>query len=245
MSALGLGGYDSSDDDADEPVAEQPKLQTTNQITQAQPPQTGDATRSGSTSVQPEAPRATNTFTQHAQAADIHSSGVAAALGPSLPPESFASQSPPADLPEVDPSLSPFSQSRQQVRMLTMPPVPNFEIPPSPPPADPSTTAVANKKIRHFLDLKRQGVHFNQRLLSSNALRNPGMASKLMDFAGIEGVIQYDHALAEGLGVDVRHWAGLRVEQIVSQMEDTRRREANGRKGKPREFVSEGGTRGR
>ena len=166
-----------------------------------------------------------------------HAAGLDETVGPSLPRNTAE---PSSNVPEVDPSLSPYSRTRQQVRMLTMPPVPDFDIPPSPQRADPSSIAVLNKKARHFLELKPRGLHFNQRLLESTALRNPAMTSKLLDFAGIEGVLQYDHALADGLGVDVRHWAGLRVEDIVSKMERARNTAANGRKGKAREFVPGG-----
>lgn len=97
--------------------------------------------------------------------------------------------------------------------------------------------AVTNKKIRHFLSLKKQGVHFNERLLSSSALRDPGMVERLLKFAGIEGSAQYENALPEGTGVDVERWVGVRVEEVVGAMEERRRQEARGRTGKEREFV--------
>lgn len=178
--------------------------------------------------------------TQHASSLD--NAGLnQAAVGPALPPSEYLEATDSAlDLPEVDPSLSPYAQIRQQIQMLTMPPIPNFQIPPSPPPEDPSSMAVVNKKVREFLELKKNGVHFNQRLLSSSALSNPRMSEMLMGLAGIEGVTQYDHAQSEGVGIDVRHWAGLRVEQIVSEMEQARAKDAEGRKGKPRDFVRGG-----
>ncbi|GAM83425.1 hypothetical protein ANO11243_014130 [Dothideomycetidae sp. 11243] len=215
MSALGLGGYDSDSDEENDVTADPGtlKAEAVEDDHQAGPTKDSEDTA----------------MTDHAAAT--------AALGPSLPMDDREDQIPGLDMPEVDPFLSPFSQTRQRVRMLTMPPVPNFDIPPSPPPLDPSAAAVMNKKVRHFLDLKQRGVHFNQRLLNSNALKNPGMSGRLMEYAGIEGVVQYDHAMADGLGVDVRHWAGLKIEDIVSKMEEERRREANGRKGRPREFV--------
>jgi hypothetical protein len=69
-----------------------------------------------------------------------------------------------------------------------MPPVPNFDIPPSPPGSPPPHSTA---KFARFLDLKQKGTHFNQRLYQSSALRNPGLLPKLMDFAGISQEDQY------------------------------------------------------
>ena len=69
------------------------------------------------------------------------------------------------------------------VHSLTLPPVPKVTMPPSPPGSPrPSTSA----KVERFLHLKHQGTHFNARLESSAALRNPGLLSSLTDYAGID-----------------------------------------------------------
>ncbi|KAJ9667305.1 hypothetical protein H2201_002506 [Coniosporium apollinis] len=100
----------------------------------------------------------------------------------------------------IDPaSQSPYSSTRSTIRSLTLPPHPIFDIPPSPPGSPPPSTA----KIAHFLELKRQGTHFNARLADSVALRNPELLGKLMEFAGISQEDSYASTLSEeeGLGV--------------------------------------------
>jgi hypothetical protein len=64
-----------------------------------------------------------------------------------------------------------------------MPSVPNFAIPSSTPGETLPSTA---KKFLHFLQLKKQGVHFNEKLAKSSALKNPSLMEKLLDFADIE-----------------------------------------------------------
>lgn len=71
-----------------------------------------------------------------------------------------------------------------------MPTHPNFNIPSSPSPPPPNseaalTLSTTTKKFTRFLELKRQGVHFNGRLENSASLRNPGLLPSLMEFAGI------------------------------------------------------------
>lgn len=52
-----------------------------------------------------------------------------------------------------------------------------------------------DKKFQHFLDLKKQGIHFNEKLASSSALRNPSLLQKLMDYAGLDEQDQYSTTL--------------------------------------------------
>ena len=54
-----------------------------------------------------------------------------------------------------------------------------------------------DKKIRHFLELKKQGVHFNDKLANSSALKNPSLLQKLMDFSGLDEADQYSTTLRE------------------------------------------------
>ncbi|KAF2099019.1 hypothetical protein NA57DRAFT_76255 [Rhizodiscina lignyota] len=127
-------------------------------------------------------------------------------IGPQIGP------SVPVDAPIQDgnntPSapLSPYSASRQAVRNLTLPPVPNFNIPDSPPGSPPPGT---NEKFARFLNLKKQGIHFNERLESSSALRNPSLLPKLREFAGINDEQQYASSLPEDLAVPTKYpeWA--------------------------------------
>lgn len=90
--------------------------------------------------------------------------------------------------------LSPHSANRAAIRSLTLPTVPNLDIPPSPSGTPPPGM---DRKFQHFLDLKRQGVHFNQKLANSSALKNPSLLQKLMDFAGLEDQDQYCTSLPE------------------------------------------------
>lgn len=87
---------------------------------------------------------------------------------------------------------SPFSATRALIQDLTLPPVPNLDIPPSPPG---SPDAAANTKFEHFLSLKKQGVHFNLKLASSSSLKNPSLLMKMMDHAGIDEQSQYNTSL--------------------------------------------------
>ena len=93
---------------------------------------------------------------------------------------------------------SPYTSVQLTIRNLTMPPVPNFDIPPSPPGSPPPESTA---KFAHFLELKKKGVHFNSKLQDSPALRNPGLFQKLMNFAGISEDAQYISALPEDLAV--------------------------------------------
>lgn len=110
-------------------------------------------------------------------------------VGPAGPPG--------APLPEDDlqsASLSPHSANRAAIRNLTVPSMPMLDIPSSPPGSPPPGV---EKKFQHFLDLKKQGIHFNEKLASSSALRNPSLLQKLMDYAGLEEQDQYSTTLPE------------------------------------------------
>lgn len=112
-------------------------------------------------------------------------------LGPSFPPpeEPLVNETEPTS--QAAPS-SPYSANRAMLRDLTLPAVPNFDIPPSPPGSPPPG---ANKKFEQFLELKKKGVHFNAKLEQSSALKNPSLMDKLMDFAGIDLKGQYSTTL--------------------------------------------------
>jgi hypothetical protein len=112
-------------------------------------------------------------------------------VGPSLPPLHEAARA--YDTDEIDdvdsnrPPLSPYSAERSLLHSLTLPSVPNTDIPPSPRGTPPPGLDALNKKFDTFLDLKRkQGTHFNGRLKGSAAARNPAMMDKLLRFVGIE-----------------------------------------------------------
>jgi hypothetical protein len=80
-------------------------------------------------------------------------------------------------------STSPYTTSRNLLRDLTLPQVPNLDIPPSPPGSPPPEMA---QKVEQFLELKRtKAVHFNQRLAGSVAAANPSLPDRLLSFVGL------------------------------------------------------------
>jgi hypothetical protein len=116
-------------------------------------------------------------------------------LGPTVSP-------PPAGETSLDDAVprSPYASNRALVQNLTLPMVPNFEIPPSPPGSPPQK---ATKKFAQFLELKKKGQHFNQRLEGSSVLRDPGHLRRLLDFAGISECEQYASSLSEDVAVPI------------------------------------------
>ncbi|KAJ5468667.1 hypothetical protein N7475_006419 [Penicillium sp. IBT 31633x] len=121
---------------------------------------------------------------------------------------------------------SPFSASRALIQDLTLPPVPNLDIPPSPPG---SPNPAANAKFEHFLSLKKQGVHFNSKLASSSSLKNPSLLVKMMEHAGIEEEAQYDTSLPADLWTtsDLPKWGFkeelLRTQQILRKQSEEKK----------------------
>ncbi|KIW01354.1 uncharacterized protein PV09_07126 [Verruconis gallopava] len=115
--------------------------------------------------------------------------------GPAMPPDEESE----FVYEEPDRELS-YDEARAAIRSMTMPPVPNFSIPPSPPGSPPSAST---KKFAHFLKLKKQGVHFNERLEKTPALKNPTLFQKLKQHAGISDEEQYATTLPEDLAVPV------------------------------------------
>jgi hypothetical protein len=93
-------------------------------------------------------------------------------------------------------SQSPYSANRALLRDLTLPSLPSYHIPPSPPGSPNEST---NAKFKHFLELKKKGVHFNEKLANSSALKNPSLMQKLMDFSSIDEAGQYDTTLSKEL----------------------------------------------
>ncbi|KAL8874489.1 MAG: hypothetical protein Q9174_000182 [Haloplaca sp. 1 TL-2023] len=130
--------------------------------------------------------------------------------------------------------LSPFSTNRLAIRNLTLPPIPKLDIPPSPPGSSPAATI---QKFEHFMQLKRQKVHFNEKLAGSSALRNPSLLQKLMASAGLEETEQYATTLPQAL-LDPSAFpeCAYKEELAKSQKRLTGTREAEGQ-GRQRENV--------
>lgn len=119
-------------------------------------------------------------------------------MGPSATPSATNLDS--ADDRETLPrDAKPELTYEEVVHSLTLPPVPNVAIPHSPPGSPlPSTS----NKVSRFLELKNQGVHYNERLGTSIALRNPNILLSLMDFAGIDKNLgQYANTLPDEVAV--------------------------------------------
>ena len=151
---------------------------------------------------------------------------------------------PPAGPLSPSGNVSPYSTSRALIHDMTLPPIPNLDIPPSPP-GSPDPTA--NKKFAHFLTLKKQGIHFNDKLASSSSLKNPSLLDKLMDHAGIDERTQYASSIPQELWdpSSLPSW-GFKEELLKSQQEVRRQIEAKNST-TPRdsiEFVSGSGSSG-
>jgi hypothetical protein len=91
---------------------------------------------------------------------------------------------------------SPYTAKQALLRDLTLPTLPSYDIPASPPGSPVEST---NAKFKHFLQLKKQAVHFNEKLAKSLALKNPSLMQKLMDFSDIDEAGQYSTVLPEEL----------------------------------------------
>ena len=87
---------------------------------------------------------------------------------------------------------SPYSATRAMIRDLTLPTVPNLDIPPSPPGSPPPEMEVT---IARFLEMKKQGLHYNEKLAANPLIKNPSLLNKLMKNVGIDDAEQYASAL--------------------------------------------------
>jgi hypothetical protein len=115
-----------------------------------------------------------------------------------------------------------------------MPPIPNFDIPPSPPGSPPPTTS---KKFARFLELKKQGIHFNEKLERSSALKNPSLLLKLMDFAGIDEKEQYASALPDDLAVPTSFPAWAYADQLNKTQQKVMKKREEEQARKQREAI--------
>ena len=164
---------------------------------------------------------------------------------PSAPSQGPAAPSAPTTdaAPSGTPPASPYTTERSLLRDLTMPTHPNFNIPSSPSPPPPNseeaaTLSTTTKKFDRFLELKRQGVHFNSRLENSASLRNPSLLPKLMEFAGISEEEAHASTLEVGQGGVPTKWP--EEWYVENLMRENERRERKAKKGRGEvEFVKE------
>ncbi|OCK75848.1 hypothetical protein K432DRAFT_385899 [Lepidopterella palustris CBS 459.81] len=208
---LGLN-YESSDDEVAVPIKS--RTSTNNQQTTAVPDPKLDIA-----SEYTNPPRCSSLQRGPFEVPPSNEPAIGPALGPSATP-------PPAEPSPVEgnsAAQSPYSSARIIIRNLTLPPVPNFNIPPSPPASPPPKSTA---KFRQFLELKRRGVHFNERLEKTSALRNPSHLQKLMGFAGLSDMDQYASTLPEEVAVPTSfpEWADAK-QLAMTQKGITKRRE--------------------
>lgn len=146
-------------------------------------------------------------------------------------------QGPTVSQPPVDhdvASRSPYTATRAIIQNLTLPTVPNFDIPASPPGSPPQR---ATKKFAQFLELKKKGQHFNQRLEGSSVLRDPGHSQKLMDFAGVSEEEQYASTLPEGLAVPVAFPPWAYFEELRASQKRILKAKEQKKSGTPRDTI--------
>lgn len=115
---------------------------------------------------------------------------------------------------------SPHTAHATAIQNLTMPPVPNFSIPPSPPGSPPPRST---KKFAQFLELKKKGVHFNEKLAKNPALKNPSMFKKQLAFAGLEDEDQYINTLSDDI-VPVKFPKWAFTEELNKSQETIKKR---------------------
>ncbi|OTA24133.1 hypothetical protein BTJ68_13494 [Hortaea werneckii EXF-2000] len=190
----GLVGYGSSDEDDDELQPEKP----------AKEPPTAPYAPVKEAPTQPDEPPLGPAPGPAAPPPPAAAAAVQDDSHPAVVPSDPAVTSP--DDPTASPPASPYTTTRHHLRTLTMPTVPNFTIPDSPPPPPRNSEEAAilasrTKKFERFLALKQKGIHFHHRLLHSSSLRNPSFLPNLMQFAGLGPEDVYASALSEEAGV--------------------------------------------
>lgn len=185
---MALVAYGSSDEDEEEGVQDVPSTQNNgtkdaDTVSNGQGHTDTAPSHNGMDTHRPQPTASITSIEPLNQTKEVEGS-VGASIGPTMPAEMLINDtpSPVNETTNNEAPLSPYSLNRATIRQLTMPSVPNLNLPPAPDGIAPEKT---NTKFAHFLKLKRQGVHFNEKLASTPALKNPNLFEKLMDFAGI------------------------------------------------------------
>lgn len=229
INMAGLVSYASSDEEEDAPTQEESILQTPTSSIKSNGADNGDSKEEETNG---HVPAPSESESKTIGPLPIPSEEVVGpAIGPELPPTMLP-------LPEgsnyeaEDETIpqSPYSANRSTMRELTLSAVPNLDIPPSPPG---SPSASTNAKFAHFLELKKKGVHFNAKLASSAASKNPSLMKKLMDFAEINEKEQYASTLSKEIWDPnvFPEWA-YREELVKSQKQVLKKKEEEKSSGK-------------
>lgn len=219
--------HDAAAETAEQRTASMDSVNVERRAYQAQEQPNPDHTDNG-----PSVP-ATSSLDEQPLPAPAGSSIAPALTAPADPPP--APQSHQIDTATTPPA-SPYTTEQSLLRNLTMPTHPNFNIPSSPssPPQnseEAATLAATTKKFERFLELKKQGVHFNKRLENSASLGNPSLLPKLMDFAGIRAEIGESYASTLGVGVGVPgRWPEEWYVENLSKENERRERKAKGQR---------------
>ncbi|KAL8895503.1 MAG: hypothetical protein Q9192_003592 [Flavoplaca navasiana] len=129
--------------------------------------------------------------------------------------------------------LSAYSERRATIRNLTLPTIFDLEIPPSPPG---SPSPEISQKFEYFMQLKKQGLHFNEKLGGSSALKNPLLLHKLMSSAGLREADQYATPLPKCLWNPKAFPAWAYDEALIRSEQDlmSRKEDENTRKQRDR-----------
>ncbi len=138
------------------------------------------------------------------------------------------------DLSNDAPPGSPFTSNRALIQNLTLPTVPNFDIPPSPPGSPPQK---ATRKFAQFLELKKKGQHFNQRLENSSVLRDPSHLEKLMDFVGINEEEMYTSTLSDDVSIPTVFPEWAYVEELKAAQKRITKSKEKERSKAPRDAI--------
>lgn len=133
------------------------------------------------------------------------------------------------------PPGSPYTATRALLRDLTLPPLPNTDIPPSPPGSPPPATSA---KFERFLELKKQGVHFNSKVAQNPSMSNPALMDKLLTFVELASPAdQYRTTLSEDIWDPAGFPRYAYKEQLRQSQLDVEKARARG-KGAPVDFVA-------
>ncbi|KAL3962089.1 hypothetical protein ACCO45_003612 [Purpureocillium lilacinum] len=152
---------------------------------------------------------------QNPYAGNCHRYAERRPLGPISSPEEQQEDLAADDEDVTGAPSSPYTATRALIHDLTLPTIPNLDIPPSPPGSPPTR---ASKTFEQFLKLKKTGTHFNAKLQNSTALKNPSVTDKLMDYAGLDGVKQYETTLP----LDLWNPAAFPESAYVDRLKQTR-----------------------
>ncbi|GAW21555.1 hypothetical protein ANO14919_110780 [Xylariales sp. No.14919] len=218
----GLVAYESSDEEEElKPQPAPEPLPKTEAVT-------ADANSIPDT-VTEEAPKSSQSKIKVDEGQAIYGPQIGPSSGPSFPPL----EEDPAGAEIPLPPGSPYTATRALLRDLTLPAVPDMDIPPSPPG---SPSAATSKKFENFLELKKKGVHFNSRLADTPSMKNPALADKLMAFVELDQRDQYRTTLPADLwdpDAFPRHAYKEQLRQSQSEIAQTRARAT----GAPVKFV--------